>query len=155
MKQNNKKAVIYCRVASEMVDNRDHSIAGQEEVCRTMAMQNGYKIIKVISDVAIGRNVERKGFKQLQDIVKKKKVDAVCVYSIDRITRDPQEGSTFLALLRKHGVELVTYNNPVQKLMEAVIASMAQYESEVRRERVLRALARKKSLLRSGASSTI
>lgn len=153
MKQNNKKAVIYCRVASEMVDNRDHSIAGQEEACRAMAIRNDYKVIKVISDIAIGRNVKRKGFNELQNIVKNKKVDVVCVYSIDRITRDTKEGTTFLALLRKHGVELVTYSNPLEKLTEAILASTAQYASEVHRERVLRALARKKSLLRSGAST--
>lgn len=155
MKQNNKKAVIYCRVVSEAVNNFDHSIAGQEEVCRAMAMRNGYKVIKVISDTAIGRNTKRAGFSELQNIVKNRKVDVVCVQSIDRLTRDAKEGTTFFALLRKYDVELVTYNSPVQKLIETIMGSMAQYDSNVRRERVLRALARKKSLLGSRASSII
>lgn len=155
MKQNNKKAVIYCRVVSEAVNNFDHSIAGQEEVCRVVAMQNGYKVIKTIADVAIGRNTKRKGFTELQKMVKSKKVDVVCVYNVDRLTRDAREGAGFFALLQKHGVELVTYTNPIQKLTETIVASMAMYDHEVRRQRVLGAIARKKSLLGSRASSTI
>lgn len=155
MKQNNKKAVIYCRVASEVTDNRIHSIAGQEEVCRVMAMQNGYEVIKIISDVAIGRNTKRKGFSELQKMVKNKKVDVVCVYNVDRITRDAREGATFFALLRKYDVELVTYISPMEKLAETIMSSMALYDYEVRRQRALAAVARKKSLLRSGASTKI
>lgn len=145
MKQNNKKAVIYCRVASgNQNDKPERSITEQESMCREFAERNGLTVIKVISDVASGKNAKRFGFAKLQNLVRGKKVDVVCVQHVDRLSRDVEDFSSFLALLKKHRVELATYSNPVQKLVEAIMASMAQYESEVHRERILRALARKK-----------
>jgi len=154
MKQNNKKAVIYCRVATENQANGS-SLAVQEKVCGVLAKTKGYKVSEVIVETASGANNNRDGFKKLLKLIKNKKVGAVCTYSIDRLTRNSQDGIGFLALLKKQGVELITANSPIGKFAETIIISYATYEREAHRQRILAGLARKKSLLRSGASSTI
>ena len=154
MKQNNKKAVIYCRVATEDQVNGS-SLAIQENVCRSFARAKGYDVREVIAEVVSGVSDKRTGFNRLVKLVKNKKVGIVCIQKIDRLSRNSEQTNNFLALLKKCRVELVCASNPSCELIEAIMCAHAQYSSQIRRERILAGLARKKSLLRSGASSTI
>lgn len=155
MKQNNKKAVIYCRVASTTQNDRSKSIAGQEEICRQYAKLKGYDVTKVFTDYTSGNNPKRKGFEQMIKTIVGKNVDIVCVTALDRISRNTEQAQNFLALLKKHRVELACTYSPICVLAETMFSAYSQYEREARRQRIIAGIARKKSLLRSGASTKI
>lgn len=156
MKQNNKKAVIYCRVASgSQQDDPIGSLAVQEQLCKSYLRAKGYEIHKIISEQASGVRSDRSGYKQLTKCIKSGKIQAVCAQSIDRLTRSSRDYSAINVLLKKHGVELITAKDPATELLETMLASYATYQQKMISLRVRTALARKKSLLRSRASSKI
>lgn len=155
MKQNNKKAVIYCRVASEKQSEGGSSLEVQEQVCNAFLKAKGYEVSEVIKETVSGANINRDGYKKLLKLIKNKKVGAICAYSIDRFTRNAKDGVSLLALLKKHRVEVVYADSPLRALAETLFTSYVQYEREAHRRRILAGLARKKSLLGSRASSTI
>lgn len=154
MKQNNKKAVIYCRVATES-QTSNSSLESQEKTCRLLARAKGYEVSEVIVETASGVSGKRTGFNKLIKLVQSKKVGAVCVQKIDRLSRDREQTKNVLALLKKHRIELVSTNDPLYEFIEAIWCAHSQYAGQVHRERILAGLARKKSLLRSGASTKI
>lgn len=153
MKQNNKKAVIYCRVASEKQSEGGSSLEVQEQVCNAFLKAKGYAVSEVIKETASGANVNRDGYSKLVKLIKNKKVGAICAYSIDRLTRNARDGASLLALLKKHRVDVVYADNPLRALAETFFSAYTQYERETRRRRIIAGIARKKSLLRSGAST--
>lgn len=155
MKQNNKKAVIYCRVASEKQSEGGSSLEVQEQVCNAFVRAKGYEVSEVIKETASGANVNRTGYEKLVKLIKNKKVGAICAYSIDRLTRNARDGANLLALLKKYRVEVVYADSSLRALAETLFTSYAQYEREAHRRRILAGLAKKKSLLGSRASSTI
>jgi len=105
MKQKHKRALVYCRTATNE-QNRNNSIARQEVMCRQFAKDRNYKIVEVISEVASGMTLNRKGFKRLMTIVKQGKVDVICVASICRLTRNFANCQKLYGQLVSHNIGL-------------------------------------------------
>jgi len=81
-----KKVVIYARVSSpdkSRVDDLDRQI----QVCKIFAAKHGLTIDEVISDRASAFNFERPGLKKLLDMLFKRSISHLIVYSPDRLTR--------------------------------------------------------------------
>ena len=86
--------------------------------------------------------MDRPGWNQLADAIRTGKVSAVVVWRLDRLGRTASGLTTLFDELRQRKVNLVSLKDgldlstPAGRLMANVLASVAQFETEVRGERV-------------------
>ncbi len=126
---------IYVRVSTHSQDTR-----GQElELKKWASAQKGEVVW--IRDKFTGTSIERPGLEKLLTQVRAGLIKKVVVWRLDRLGRTAkglhQLFEEFLALKvgfvsLRDGLDLTT---PAGRLMAGVLASVAQYETEVRRER--------------------
>jgi len=84
-------AAIYLRRA--MIDQQDHTsttgFAAQEAECRAAAARDGYEVGSVLQDVGSGGGQGHLSQREaLRGLVARGEIDAVIVYSLDRLSRD-------------------------------------------------------------------
>lgn len=135
------KAVIYCRVSSkEQVENT--SLAMQERVCREFCKQNDWQIANVFVEKGeSGKTKERTELLQAISFCHKQKdIDIFLVWKIDRFFRNVEEHHAVKVLLSKSTTKLrsATENideTPSGKLMENMLATIAQFDNDVRADR--------------------
>jgi DNA invertase Pin-like site-specific DNA recombinase len=100
------RAFIYCRVSTKEQSTDDHySLGNQQKRCTAYIKGRDtdgvqWRVHKVRSDVASGKNDEREGFRELRQLVIDKKIDVVVVYRLDRLSRNVRDIYDFLDLLR-------------------------------------------------------
>lgn len=83
-----KRAVIYTRVSTELQAEKGYSLISQLEACRKYAKDNDLEIVEEFSDDYSGRELDRPGLNALRQMIGKSQIDALVVYSDDRLTRD-------------------------------------------------------------------
>ena len=92
--------------------------------------------------------MERPGLERLLADVRSGKVTKVCVWSLDRLGRTVKGLLTLLDELQSLNVGFVSLregfdlSTPAGRLMAGVLASVAAYETEVRKERQLAGIAK-------------
>ena len=131
-----KHVAVYIRVSSKSQDTRS-----QEPDLKKWADAQE-EPVKIYRDKATGKNMDRPGWKRLERELRAGHVSRVVVWRLDRLGRtargltalfeDLQNRSVGLVSLRE-GLDLST---PAGRLMAHVLASVAQYETEIRGERV-------------------
>src|SRR3990167_5717459 len=138
-----KKAIIYLRVSTEeQVDN--FSLDTQEDICRKEAERRGYEVVEIFREE--GRSaktiVGRPILIQMLEYCRKnkRKVQAVFVYRIDRISRQTADYLGIRKKLAESGVAVVsatepTGDSPTEKLVETILAGFAQLDNDIRSER--------------------
>ena len=84
----NKKAVVYARVSTNEQAEHGFSLPSQVEACRKYADQNDFNVIAEFSDEYSGRELERPGLDEVRKLIGAGSIDALIVYSGDRLTRD-------------------------------------------------------------------
>ncbi|MFC1836648.1 recombinase family protein [Thermodesulfobacteriota bacterium] len=147
------KAIAYLRVSTEEQAKEGISLDNQRERIRSYAAYKGIEIVKEIEDAGIsgGKNKSREGFMDLFERIPKGGVDAIILYSLDRLSRDML---TMLALeklldlysLKLHTVEgTVDTSTPDGWLSFAMKALLSEHEARQVRYRTKRALQHKKS----------
>ena len=138
-----KRAIIYLRVSTEeQVDN--FSLGTQEEICRKEAEKRGYEIVEVFKEegksakTIIGRPI----LISLLEYARrnKKRIQAVFVYRIDRISRQTSDYLAIRKKLTESGVTIIsasepTGDSPTEKLVETILAGFAQLDNDIRSER--------------------
>jgi DNA invertase Pin-like site-specific DNA recombinase len=94
-------------------------------------------------DKFTGRTMERPGWRKLEAAIGRGEVSAVVVWRLDRLGRTAKGLTALFDTLRERGVNLVSLRDGLDlstaagRLMANVLASVAQYETEVRAERIL------------------
>ena len=149
MKQNaivpntKKGAVIYLRVSSEeQVDN--FSLGTQEDICRKEAARRGYKVVEMFKEE--GRSAKtisgRPVLVQLLEYCRRnrKHIGAVIVYRLDRVSRQTTDYLAIRKKLSDCDISVIsssepTGDRPTDKLVETMLASIAQLDNDVRAER--------------------
>ena len=138
-----KKAVIYLRVSTEeQVDN--FSLGTQEEICRKDATRKGYEIVKVFREegksakTIIGRPTLLEMFEFCR--INKRSLQAIFIYRLDRMSRQTADYLAIRKKLTDYGITLIsatepTGNSPTEKLIETMLAGVAQMDNDVRSER--------------------
>lgn len=92
--------------------------------------------------------MERPGLERLLADVRSGKISKVCVWRLDRLGRTAKGLLTLLDELQALGVGFVSLREgfdittPAGRLMAGVLASVASYETEVRKERQLAGIAK-------------
>ena len=141
--ENGKKAIIYIRVSTEeQVEN--FSLDTQEELCRKEAKRRGYEIVQVFREE--GRSAKTiSGRPMLINLLEycrknKRKVQAVFIYRIDRISRVTADYLAIRKKLADCGVNIISTNeptgdSPTEKLVETILIGFAQLDNDIRSER--------------------
>lgn len=90
-----KNAIIYCRLAAADQES-DAKLETQKRDCLQYARKHNYQILEVISEVASGINLNRKGLQRLLDLCANNKVDAILVQDLERLSRDLNHTKTLM-----------------------------------------------------------
>ncbi len=131
-----KHTAIYIRVSSTGQDTKS------QEPDLKIYEKAAASPIKWYRDVASGKSMDRPGWKKLEEAIRGGKVSNVVVWRIDRLGRTAKGLTALFEFLGNRKVNLVSLKDgldlatPAGRLMANVLASVAQYETEVRAERI-------------------
>jgi DNA invertase Pin-like site-specific DNA recombinase len=135
-----RHVAVYVRVSSKSQDT-----ASQEpELKRWAAGQD--QPVKWYRDKATGKTMDRPDWRRLERDIREGKVSAVVVWRLDRLGRTAKGLTALFDDLRERKVNLISLKDgldlatPAGRLMANVLASVAQYETEVRAERIFAGL---------------
>ena len=131
-----KHIAVYLRVSSKNQDTRS-----QEPDLRRWADAQD-KPVKWYSDKFTGKTMDRPGWGKLEADIRAGKVATIVCWRLDRLGRTAKGLTALFQTIQDRRVGLVSIregldlSTPAGRLMAHVLASVAQYETEVRGERV-------------------
>jgi putative DNA-invertase from lambdoid prophage Rac len=142
-----QKVAIYCRVSTA-----DQSCSRQERDLLEYAQQADYKVVGVWKETASGSNNNRTERKQVMSLAQARKIDGILVTELTRWGRSTIDLITTLQDLAHWGVSVIAttglqfdLTTPQGKLIASVMASLAEFERDLVRERVCSGLAAAKA----------
>ena len=102
-----KRAVLYGRVSTKRQED-NNSLPSQFAAMRKYAERNNFVIIDEISDTFTGNSslADRPGGAKVYGYLKRKAIDVVILYTIDRVARDEEGleyGWTYARVIRTAG----------------------------------------------------
>jgi DNA invertase Pin-like site-specific DNA recombinase len=129
-----KHTAIYVRVSSKQQDHRSQT----PDLQRWEESQAGP--VRWYLDKASGKTMDRPGWNKLEQAIRQGKVSSVVCWRIDRLGRTVIGLSELFAELRERKINLVSLRDGLDlstaagRLMAHVLASVAEYERELRGE---------------------
>jgi site-specific DNA recombinase len=137
------RAIIYARVSTdEQGDN--FSLPSQIDACRTYATERGMQVVAELQDVQSGAVLERPGLARARELARQRQIDAVIVYSLDRLSRNVAHTLLLRDELTEAGVTLHTCtrgqasDTPEGRMFDTLESAFAEYERLKIRERMMR-----------------
>ena len=138
-----QKVAIYCWVSTT-----DQSCSRQERDLLEYAKKAGYEVVGVWKETASGSKNNRTKRKQVMNLAQSRKIDGVLVTELTRWGRSTIGLITTLQNLAHWGVSVIAttglqfdLTTPQGKLIASVMASLAEFERDLVRERVRSGLA--------------
>ena len=130
-----KPAAIYARVSSDK-QKKEHTVASQTEALRGFARQQGFSVPDewVIEDEGYsGATLVRPGLERVRDLAAEGQIDAVLVYSPDRLSRKYAYQVLLIEELARHNVQTVFIKapqtaTPEDQLLLQFQCMIAEYE---------------------------
>jgi site-specific DNA recombinase len=148
-----KTAVIYTRVSTMKQVENGISLETQLDILRKYCDLNDFDKVIEISDAGLsGKNTKRPGFEKVMDLVRKKKIDAIVVYSLSRFGRNTVDIIQSVDVINKNGISFHSYTekldttSPSGKFFLTLLSALSQMERDVISERTKAALSYKKSM---------
>jgi len=141
-----KTTAIYMRVS-----HRDQSHASQLPDLQRWESNNDYQT-NWYKDTFTGRTMTRPGMEKMLEALRSGKLERIVVWRLDRLGRTTKGLCQLFDELRERKADLVSLkdgfslDSPAGRLQARILASVAEFETEVRAERVAagQAAARKK-----------
>lgn len=138
---------IYARVSSEKQDV-DLSITAQLKALHAFATKNGDAVVREYVDEAeSGRSVNRPAFQEMIRDARQKPspYSKVYVYKLSRFARDREDSILYKSLLRRHGVQVISINEPIDnsptgQMLEGIIEVMDEFYSKNLAQDVVRGM---------------
>lgn len=136
--------LIYVRVSTkDQVQNL--SLSTQQRACVEYCQRNGYDVDKIfVEQGESAKTADRTELKKLLAYcrVNKGRIHTVVVYALSRFARDGYDHHVLRATFAGLGITLRSVTEPIDdssagKLMEGIIAAMAQFDNDVRSERTV------------------
>jgi DNA invertase Pin-like site-specific DNA recombinase len=140
-----RRVAIYARVSTF---DKGQNPETQLKELRAYAAHRGLRVAHELVDYASGTSEERTHYQRLFDLVRKREVDIVLVWRYDRFARSTQALVNALVEFRDLGVDFISYQEnidtttPQGKMVFAIMASLAEFESALISERVKAGMAR-------------
>ena len=142
-----KLAAIYCRVSDPSQVQFGRSIQEQPEMLRAFAKEQGYSVLQIFSDEAKSGTsmVGREGLENAIILLTEKRKSlgkdaslALIVQDTDRFARNEEDHFAKRATLAKHGIVLISKNQPnisddsaEGRFMDTVIAGVNAFQSRL------------------------
>ena len=136
----NGSAVIYCRVSTIEQAEEGVSLAAQEKCCRAFCEKRHFHVSNVfIERGEPGRSTKRPLLQEMLTFCRHRRrtVDAIVVYKIDRLSRNKNSYFALQVHLRKYGINIMSAtepldgDSPITRLMEGILASVSEFESDL------------------------
>src|SRR5262245_11412628 len=130
---------VYERVSTNRQDTKSQT----PDLERWVKAQARPDSVRWFTDKCAGKSMDRPGWSKLWAAVERGEIKTIVVWRLDRLGRTASGLTKLFDELRKHKVNLVSLKDgldletPAGRLMANVLASVAQYETEIRAERVL------------------
>ena len=133
-----KYAFAYLRVSTE-----EQTVQNQKLVLEKWARDSGYQILDFFEDSAVSGKIpatQRKGFRELMELVKTAQVDAVLVYELSRVGRTFWDTLDAIKVIEQYAPLLScspresflqTTEPSVRKLMIGILTWVAEREREM------------------------
>lgn len=143
-----KKAVGYIRVSTQEQASEGVSLENQEAKIRAYAELKDLELVEIIRDEGkSGKDIKREGVQKLISLSKRKEIDAVVVYKLDRLSRKTRD-LLFLVedVFVKNEIIFHSLNETIDtttatgKFFLTIMGSMAQLERDLISERTSDAL---------------
>ncbi len=138
------KAVLYARVSSK----DQHTIPAQLADCRAYCERQGWSVVAEFSEKESGKRDTRPQREALLEFTRKRRVDVVIVWKLDRWSRRMADCVLTIDQLIKSGVGFVAvtqqldFTTPAGRLMANVLACFAEFEREQIHERSIAGMKR-------------
>ena len=135
-------AGLYARVST----NDQHTLAMQIRALREYATRRGWTLAMQVREVGSGA-VERKAREQLMEAARRREIDVVLVWRLDRWGRSVTDLLATLQELEHLGVgfvsltEALDLTTPAGRAMAGLLAIFAEFEREILRDRTRAGLA--------------
>ncbi len=138
-KQKSKKVAIYARVSS-LKQKDEETIESQIDSIKLYAEQNNYSIDSryiFLDNGESGSTLQRPALEELRDLIRFETIEAVLIYSPDRLSRNYTHQLILLEEFRKHGVEArflkkpAVSDTPEAKMFQHFQGIFAEYERAV------------------------
>lgn len=151
--------VVYLRVSTDTQADTGQGLAIQEEACRAWLRAQRHRLVEVCTDAGRSGGADvghRPGLARALALAGADRADGVLVHRLDRLARDLVLQEQVLAELHRRGKELascdpsehhsLTYSpdDPTRALVRRMLGSIAQYEREVIRLRLIAGRTQKK-----------
>ena len=130
---------VYVRVSSKVQDTRSQA----PDLQRWLDAYGNGSPVKWYKDTFTGKTMDRPSWKQLEGDIEAGRVGKVVCWRLDRLGRTASGLTKLFDYLNARKITLVSLKDgldlstPAGRLMAGVLASVAQYETEVRQERTL------------------
>ncbi len=140
------RAALYTRVST----HDQQTLPLQLDALREYAKRRGWEVVGEVAEVA-GGNVKRPQREDLLQAAKRREVDAILVWRLDRWGRSVADLVGSLAELEAVGVAFVSVTEaldlttPAGRAMAAMVAVFAQFEREILKDRVKAGIAQAKA----------
>lgn len=145
-------AVGYVRVSTDKQAGKGVSLEAQAEKIRAMAVVHGAELIDIIVDGGeSAKSLQRPGMERLLTLVDGKKVQAVIVAKLDRLTRSVKDLCTLLDRFERRSVALISVAESLDtgsaagRLVLNIMTAVSQWEREASGERTRDALSHKRN----------
>ncbi len=133
-------AAIYCRVSTAEQAQEGVSLEAQEACCRAFCQKNGIKVQGVF--VERGESARTTNRPILQEMLtfcvrRRKLITKIVVYKIDRLSRNKNSYFAMQVYLRKYDISIKSAteplgdDSPVGRLLEGILASVSEFESDL------------------------
>jgi len=133
-----KHVAIYCRVSKRNGQDVRSQLPDLERWAATQDQP-----VRWYKDQFTGKTMDRPGWNRLQSAIDGGEISAVVCWRIDRLGRTAKGLTSLFADLQAKRVNLVSLKDgldlstPAGRLMANVLASVSQFETEIRAERIL------------------
>jgi site-specific DNA recombinase len=146
------KTVGYVRVSTDKQADRGVSLDAQAEKIRAMAVVHNAELVDIIVDGGeSAKSLQRPGMEQLIALVDGKKVQAVIVAELDRLTRSVKDLCELLERFERRGVALISVaesldtSSAAGRLVLNIMTAVSQWEREAIGERTRDAMSHKRT----------
>lgn len=138
------RAVVYCRVSTKE-QAKKLSLPAQKKACLQFCQDQGWKVDRVFVERGeSAKTANRTELKRLLAYCRENqgRVQVMLVYSLDRFARNNFDHYAVRAHLATLGMNLRSVTQPIDEsptgqLMEGVLAAVAQFDNDIRAEKVV------------------
>ena len=145
-------AIGYCRVSTEDQAKEGVSLDNQKSKIEAYCQLKDLNLSEIVEDAGISaKNLKRPGVQKVLRLARKKQIDAIVVYKLDRIFRSTTDALETTKLFEKWGVsfhsieETLDTQSAMGRFFFTLTAALAEMERRLIGERTKAALSHKRS----------